>query len=362
MFLTYRYRIKDGSSSTRRALRAQARSVNFVWNYCCQIDREAYDRYKAGRCIRRPTHFDLQNLCRGVTKELGIHSDTIDAICSKFTNARDACFPKTPRFRSFKKNLDFIPFSNFKRPAKIDVRGITVMKRTYHLWQSRPLPENGKPKSWEFSTDSRGRWYINIQIELPDTEKKVIKTNVGVDLGLKTLATLSDGTKVETPAFYRKSQEQIAIFQRRGQKVRVRSLSAKIANQRRHFLHEASTRLVLAYDRIVVGDVSSSKLIKTRMAKSVHDAGWTMLKNFLSYKLIAAGGSFEIVSEYMTSQTCSECGCLPLSRPRGIAGLGIRHFDCSDCGASLDRDINAARNILRVGAERRPPVVGISPI
>jgi putative transposase len=360
MFLTYRYRIKDGSSSRRRALRAQARSVNFVWNYCCQIDRESSARWKAGSVIRKPSAFDLANLCRGVTKELGIHSDTVDAICRKFANARDACFPKTPRFRSFKRNLDFVPFSNFKRPAKLNGAKLTVLGHTYHLWLSRPMPENGKPKSWNFSTDSRGRWYVNINIELPDVESRQIKNEIGIDLGLKTLATLSDGNKIETPAFYRKTQKRLAIFQRRGQKVRARALSAKIKNQRRHFLHEASTNLVRTYNRIVVGDISSSKLIKTRMAKSIHDAGWAMFKNFLSYKLIAAGGSFEIVSEYMTSQTCSECGCLPLSRPKGIAGLGIRHFDCSDCGASLDRDVNAARNILRVGAERRPPVVGIS--
>jgi putative transposase len=360
MFLTYRYRIKDGSSSTRRALRSQARSVNFVWNYCCQIDREAYERYKAGTSTKRPSAFDLTNLCRGVTQELGLHSDTIDAICRKFSIARNKCFSKTPKFRSHKRNLDWIPSSRSRHITKLR-NGILIFQvRKYHLWYSRPLPENSKPKSWDFSTDSRGRWYVNIQVELPDAERKEIKTHVGMDMGLKTLAAMSDGGKVETPAFYRKSQGRLATFQRYGQKVRARALHAKIKNQRKHFLHEASTHLVRTYDRIVIGDVSSSKLGKTRMAKSVHDASWAMLKNFLSYKLIAAGGSFEIVSERMTSQTCSECGCLPASRPRGIAGLGIRRFECSDCGASLDRDVNAARNILRVGAERRPPIAEIS--
>src|SRR5580700_6811932 len=113
MFLTYRYRIKDGSSSTRRSLRAQARAVNFVWNYCCQIDREASNRWKAGRCIRRPTAFDLGYLCRGMTKELGLHSDTIDGICKKFADARKTSFPKTPSFRSYKRNLDWIPVARF---------------------------------------------------------------------------------------------------------------------------------------------------------------------------------------------------------------------------------------------------------
>ena len=103
---------------------------------------------------------------------MGIHSDTVDAVCRKFCDARDACFPNTPRFRSFKKNLDFVPFSNFKRPAKRDGAKLTVLGRSYHLWLSRPLPENGKPKSWEFSTDARGRWYVNIQVALPDPQKR----------------------------------------------------------------------------------------------------------------------------------------------------------------------------------------------
>ena len=83
--------------------------------------------------VRRPRAFDLATLCRGVTKELGIHSDTVDAVCRKFVGARDACFPKTPSLRSFKKNLDFVPFSNFKRPAKLEGGKLTVLGRNYYL-------------------------------------------------------------------------------------------------------------------------------------------------------------------------------------------------------------------------------------
>ncbi len=360
MILTYRFRVKDASNGTRNALRAQARAVNFVWNYCCQIDREAHARWKAGRVAKRPTAFDLANLCRGVTKELGIHSDTVDAVCRKFAVARDAGFPKTPRFRSYKRNLDFVPFSNFKRPAKLAGGNLTVLGRAYRLWQSRPLPEGGKPKSWEFSTDTRGRWYVNIQVELPDVERREGDRAVGIDLGLKTLATMSDGTKIEMPSFYRKAEQELARLQRFGLKSRARSLAAKVANQRKHFLHVASTKLVRDYDRIVVGDVSPSKLSKTKMAKSVSDAGWTMLRSMLQYKAIAQGASVEIVNERWTTQACSCCGSLSsITKPKGIGGLGIRHWTCSDCGTLHDRDVNAALNILRVGAELRPLVAEI---
>lgn len=334
--------------------------MNFVWNYCVQIDRETQARWKAGCAVMRPSAFELATLCRGVTKELGIHSDTIDAICRKFSDARKACFPKTPRFRSFKRNLDFVPFSNFARPAKLDARGVTVLGRTYRLWQSRPIPENGKPKSWDFSTDARGRWHVNIQVDLPEPAKREGKS-VGIDLGLKTLAVLSTGDKIETPAFYRRGEAQLALFQQRRQKARARALAAKIANQRKHFLHVATTRIVRDYAEIYVGDVSPSKLAKTRMAKSIGDAGWSTLRNMLSYKSIATGGIVRIVPEHMTSQACSCCGSLSSStRPTGIAGLGIRHWTCSDCGSELDRDANAAMNILIAGAERRPPAVEIS--
>lgn len=359
MILTFKYRVKDGGASTRRALRGQSRAVNYVWNYCCQIDREAHKRWRAGSVVRRPSAFDLIKLCTGASRELGLHSDCVSAICQKFTDARQACFPKTPRFRSFKRNLDWIPVSTFNRAAKLEGGRLTFQKRKYHLWFSRPLPEDGKPKSWSFSTDARGRWYVNIQVELPEVAKREVRSEIGIDLGLKTFAALSNGDKIEMPAFYRRSETELARLQRFGLKNRARSLAAKVANQRKHFLHMQSTRLVETYDRIVVGDVSASRLAKTKMAKSVLDAGWSAFRSMLQYKSIATGAETIVVNERMTSQTCSCCGSIPASSPKGMGALGIRHFVCSDCGASHDRDTNAARNILRVGAERRAPVVEI---
>ena len=92
------------------------------------------------------------------------------------------------------------------------------------------------------------------------------------------------------------------------------------------------------------------------MALSVHDAGWGQLKTQLEYKCAYAGGVFKVVNEAYTSQTCSSCGALPETRPKGIAGLGIREWTCA-CGVTHDRDINAARNILALGYGR--PVGGI---
>lgn len=355
IILTYRYRIKDRSASTRRALRAQARAVNSIWNYCCNIDRQARARYAAGQSLKRPSAFDLTKLCRGVTTELGIHSDTIDAVCGKFVKARDAYFPNTPRFRSYKRNLDWIPFSTFARPARLEGSILTLRKRRYHLWLSRKIPAGAKAKTIIISTDARGRWYANIQIEFITTQRQPTKA-VGVDLGLKSLATLSDGTIIGIPSCYRKAEFELALYHKRGQKVRARALQITIANRRRHYLHVASARIARQYSEIYVGDVSPSRLAKTKMAKSIYDAGWAKFRSFLSYKAIAQGGRMYVVSERWTTQTCSSCGSVSSAdRPKGIACLGIRDWTCSDCGTSHDRDINAAMNILRLGLEHRPP-------
>ncbi|MDY7219197.1 transposase [Denitrificimonas sp. JX-1] len=109
---------------------------------------------------------------------------------------------------------------------------------------------------------------------------------------------------------------------------------------------------------IYVDNVSSLKLVKTMMAKSVLDAGWGQLKTMLDYKCAHADIVFKEVNEAYTTQTCSHCGSLPELRPKGIAGLGIRKWTCSGCGVAHDRDINAARNILAAGHGRL--AVGIS--
>src|SRR5262245_15390739 len=96
--------------------------------------------------------------------------------------------------------------------------------------------------------------------------------------------------------------------------------------------------------RVIVGDVNAAGLAKTRMAKSVLDAGWSMFREQLRYKALRHGVAFEVVSEKWTTQTCSDCASI--GGPKGIAGLGMRHWTCSDCGASHDRDVNAARNLL----------------
>jgi putative transposase len=174
---------------------------------------------------------------------------------------------------------------------------------------------------------------------------------VGIDLGCKDAATTSDGEKLMGRR-YRELEEKLGIAQRAGKKDRTRAIHTKIKNRRNNDCHQLSRKLVNQNAAIFVGNVSSSRLIKTKLAKSVLDAGWSLLKTMLSYKSAHAGVVFDEVNESYTTQTCSCCGCIGPNSPKGRAGLGIREWSCSDCGATHDRDVNAARNILALGRER----------
>jgi putative transposase len=166
---------------------------------------------------------------------------------------------------------------------------------------------------------------------------------------LKSVAKCSDGPELEQATFYRDLEPKLAEAQRRKRKRRVKTIHAKIANRRKDSLHKFSPKRVNRSRRITVGTVSASKAAKTNMAKSVLDAGWSMLRGFLRYKCDHAGVAYREVDEAYTTQTCSWCGSI--NGPRGRVGLKVRQWVCGDCGSRHDRDQNAAINIARLGCE-----------
>lgn len=339
--LTFRFRLRDKHAAE---LNRQARVVNFCWNFCNETQKKSAQSHR-----KWLSAFDLQKLTNGASKDLDLHAHTIQRICREYATRRDQFKKPWLRWRG-RKSLGWVPFNT----GHVTFDGETfkfrgVVYQTMHL--RKELKAGVKIGAGSFNADSRGRWYLNIPVEIECAASAPV-TRVGIDLGLKDLATLSTGKKVEAPRFYRASEEKIATAQRaRKTPKRVRNIHAKIANRRKDFLHQESAKIAKEHGLIFVGDVSSSKLVKTNMAKSVLDAGWSDFKRFLSYKSIRNGGRTFEVSERYTTQTCSECGALPPSRPRGIAGLDKRIWHCDDCGADHCRDTNAARNILRVGLD-----------
>ena len=343
---TLRLRIKDKHA---KVLAAMAREVNQVWNFCNETSHRAIrerHQWLSG--------YDLQKLTNGYSKCDGIHigSPTVQQVCEDYAKARKQ-FKKTKlRWRvsnpqSSKYSLGWIPFK--ARALQYKAGQIAFAGQKFSLWDSYGLADY-ELRAGSFSEDSRGRWYLNVVVKV-QAKGSSATASVGIDLGLKEVAVASNGQRIEG-RFYRKLEADLGIAQRAHKKRRVKAIHAKIANQRKDALHKFSTALVRENAAIFVGDVASSKLVKTKMAKSTLDAGWASLKTMLEYKSHQAGIVFEVVNESYTTQTCSCCGAIPASSPKGRAGLGIREWVCSDCGAVHDRDVNAAKNILAAGHRR----------
>ena len=345
---TLKVRVRD---KHRPLLNQMARSVNFVWNYINELSHRSIK--ERGAFL---SEFDLHPYTKGSGKELGLHSQTLQMISKEYTTRRKQFKKNRLNWRKsggVRRSLGWIPINT--GAAKWKNGQVYYNGHYFKVWDSYDLSQY-RFRSASFNEDARGRWYFNVVVEV-EAEIPKGQDQIGIDLGLKTTATCSDGTTLEAGRFYRDLEPKLAIAQRAGKKKRVKAIHATIANRRKDALHQFSRKLVNRSGLIVVGNVKSSSLAKTKMAKSVLDAGWSMLKTMLEYKCDHAGIVFKEVNEAYTTQTCSNCGALPDERPKGIADLGIREWTCSACGVTHDRDINAAKNILALGHER--PVEGI---
>lgn len=341
---TYRYRVKGTGSKNR--LNCMAETVNFVWNFCNDTQKTAVRRRK-----KWLTGYDLNALTDGSSKVLGLAAETIQAVGQQYASSRSQKKKRWLRYRG-KKSLGWVPFK--AKSIKPTADGFRFRGHIYRVWLSRPIPS--RIRCGSFAQDALGHWYINLCVEVSEF-KTCGSGQVGIDLGIKTTATMSNGDKFDGLRAYRAIEPKLAKAQRARKKRRVQRLHAKAKNRRLDSLHKLSTQLVRRNKLVVIGDVSSQTLSKTKMAKAVYDVGWGLLRGMLRRKAIAHGATYIEVNEYLSSQLCSNCGVIPESRPAGITGLRIRDWVCTNCGQGHDRDINAARNILALGSQR--PVEGI---
>ena len=341
---TLKVRLKDKHASL---LCSMAREVNAVWNFCNETSARAVRE----RC-KFLSGFDLQKLTKGYSKCDGVKigSSTVQQVCEEYATRRKQ-FKKTrlnwrvSHRKSSKYSLGWIPFKAQAltyKAGQVRFCGVAL-----NVWDSYGLSQY-EFRAGSLSQDSRGRWYLNVQVAIPALCGPVLPAptgSVGIDLGLKTAATCSDASQL-TSGFYRKHEAALAIAQRAGKKVRVRAIHAKIANTRKNSLHQFSSDLVKRSGAIFVGNVSPQAMVKSTRAKSTLDAGWAMLKTMLEYKCKYANVVFSEVNEAWSTQTCSSCG--RVEGPKGLGELGIREWTCS-CGAHHDRDVNAALNIRAKG-------------
>jgi putative transposase len=249
---------------------------------------------------------------------------------------------------------------------KIALLGIT--DRIKVKWH-RLLPV--KPKAAVIKRKAN-KWYACFQIELPDINKIQSFNPIGIDVGLKSLCVLSDGTSFDHPRFFSKAQKRLRVLQRalarckRESKRRTKrkllliKCHERIFNQRRNFAHKLTTTLIKTYDGFAIENLQIKNLMKSNLAKSIQDAAWNQITSFIGYKAASAGFRCIKVDPKNTTQTCSVCGSIPEVR----LTLADRIYNCEDCGHSEDRDVNAAKNILiksGLGISPQALIKGISP-
>lgn len=237
---------------------------------------------------------------------------------------------------------------------------------------SRALPS--APSTVSVVKDSAGRYFASFVVQTGPSEVLPRTTpEVGIDLGLGHFAVLSDGTRVDSPRFLRRAEKRLKKAQRvlsrkeEGSnnrdtaRAKVARAHARVADARRDFHHQLSTRLIRENQAVAVEDLAVKGLARTRLAKSVHDAGWSAFVSMLEYKAARYGRAFVRIGRFEpTSQVCSQCGVKDGPKP-----LHVRVWTCRACGAVLDRDVNAAVNVAKAaglavtarGAQVRPVLV-----
>ena len=352
-----RLRLKDKHAAV---LRDRAMWANQVWNYCNDLQQQVWHREK-----RFLSGYDFAAYTKGASKEgIRLHSQTIQAIAEEYATRRKQFKKIKLRWRcssGARRSLGWVPFKASALQYRNGQLWMSGINSPLSLWDSYGLSQY-QLGAGNISEDARGRWYINITVKVAKDAFSEGKAELGIDLGLKDFAAFSDPTleNIETQQYYRDLEPRLAIAQRANKTRQVRKMHARIANRRKDFHHQLSTRLVKQFGAIFVGNVNASGLAKTSMAKSVLDAGWSQFRTMLSYKCDDAGVWFEEVNEAYSTQDCSVCSTEdhPVrSGPKGLKELGIREWTCPQCGTTHDRDRNAANNILRRG--RATLVVGI---
>ncbi|MEE2057004.1 RNA-guided endonuclease InsQ/TnpB family protein [Rhodococcus artemisiae] len=265
-----------------------------------------------------------------------------------------------PRFRSRRDTRQSIRLTRngfgIRDNGKLYIAKVGELKVTW----SRELPS--EPSSVTVVKDAAGRYFASFVVETTDVPLPECGAEVGIDLGLTTFAVLSDGKVIESPTFFRQAERRLRKAQqslsrkdkgsrnRAKARIRVAKAHARVADARSEWAHSQSTTLIRENQAIYVEDLCVTGLARTRLAKSVHDAGWGMFTRLLEEKAARYGWVFVKVDRWFpSSQLCSVCGALDGPKP-----LSVREWTCQGCGVVHDRDVNAARNILAAGrAERR---------
>jgi len=261
-----------------------------------------------------------------------------------------------PRFRSRKDRRQAIRFTANARFKVLDNGRLRLPKiGDVEVRWSRDLPS--EPSSVTVIMDASGRYFASFVVEAGTEPLPATDAEVGIDLGLTHFAVMSDGRKVASPKFLRRAERKLKKAQqslsrkkkgssnRNKARVKVARQHAKVADSRRDWQHKLSTEIIRDNQAVYVEDLCVAGLVRTRLGKSVSDAGWSTFTQMLEYKARKHVRTFIRIGRWEpTSQVCSACGVKDGPKP-----LNVREWTCAACGATHDRDVNAAKNILALG-------------
>ncbi len=368
MIKTYQYRIYPTFRQSKILL-TWLETLRNLYNQGLSWRKEVYN--KTGDTVNWVTQANaLPELKQASPFWSSVHSDVLQDTLRRLDKAYQAFFrrvkageaPGFPRFKGAGRyrSMTFSHLSKNlirnirKRIARIVVPKIGHVTIRYH----RPLPD-GKIKHLTIQRKASG-WYANIAVEIPDVLEVEVKTTIGIDVGIESFLTTSDGDKVHNPQYFRKSEKQLTKAQRvlsrreKGsvrygkQRLHIAKAHEHIVNQRRDFHYKTAHWLFAQCEEVAVEELKISNMVKNHhLAKSISDAAWGNFRLILQSKAANAGKQLTKVDPKYTSQKCSRCDSIV---PKS---LSVRVHDCLDCGLVLDRDHNAAINIKKAAVALR---------
>jgi putative transposase len=335
---------------------------------CCEVYNAAIDERKsayrmAGGSIGYAHQCAELSGCKEVRPELAqVSSQVLQDVLKRVDLAFQAFFrrvkagenPGYPRFRS-RFRYQSLTFKQFGNSFSFSPDGKLMLSKLGHVKIMLHRPLAGTPKTAIVTRSATGKWYVSILCEdVEPTKPPPSPKRVGADVGLTTFASLSDGTTIENPRFFRKEEKALAQAQRKLAKAQPGSPERKkrrkvmarvherIRHRRENFIHQQTRRLVSTYGLIALEALSVRNMIKhPTLAKSIADAAWSAFVRVLLGKAEEAGRAVICVNPAYTSQTCSACG------HRQEMPLSVRVYACPTCGLVLDRDHNSSLEILQ---------------
>jgi putative transposase len=364
MFKAFCYRLYPSEGQALR-MEATRETCRRFYNSCLAERKTAYE--ERGETIGK---FEQLRKVKDEKKNnlyaANIHSHVLQVVVSDLDKAFQAFFRRVkakekagyPRFKGFHR-FDSFGFKEYGNGFKIDGRRLKLsgIGRVPVRWH-RPL--EGVVKSLRIIKKADG-WYACFSCEVAAQPLPATGQSIGVDVGIESLLTLSDGSHIENPKWYRSEQKKLRVLQRKVARrkkggmnrrkavKRLQTQHQRIENTRKDFLNKVAHGLVQNYDHIVLEDLRIKNMVRNHhLSKSILDAGWGYLSQRLAHKAVEAGRVIEFVNPAYTSKTCSACGSLF----EGFS-LSTRWVDCA-CGLSLHRDQNAAINILKTSAGTQP--------